>query len=251
MKDGIDSVLADVCEMTYFYMDTKADFQGGPKKAEEAFALYQELQPDGVITADDNAQSMFVVPYLKDQVKTSVMFCGVNAEAEKYGFPNAHISGILERWHVNESLAFVKQIDPSVSRVGFIAKNSPSGQALKKQVEREADSYVAEFTDFKLPTTKQELMRMIAELQEQRTDVIYMDSMEGIIDDDGSALTSQEIIRLVSETSGKPVIGANPYHLTQGALCAVIKTGEEQGRTAAEMLLKAMQGTPLRPSNKW
>ena len=32
----------------------------------------------------------------------------------------------------------------------------------------------------------------------------------------------------------------------QGALCAVVKTGEEQGRTAGEMLKKAMQGTPLK-----
>jgi len=27
--------------------------------------------------ADDNAQSMFVLPYLKDKVKTPVMFCAV------------------------------------------------------------------------------------------------------------------------------------------------------------------------------
>ncbi len=43
----------------------------------------------------------------------------------------------------------------------------------------------------------------------------------------------------------KPIIGANQYHVEQGALCAVVKTGQEQGRTAAEMLQKAMQGTPV------
>lgn len=245
IKEGIDSVLADVCDVKYFYMDTKKDLEGGPQKAQEAYTLYQEYQPDGVITADDNAQTMFVVKYLQGSGETPVMFCAVNAEPETYGYPSSSISGVLERWHIKESLAFMKQLDPSVKTVGFIAKDSPSGQALLHQVESESDTYPAKFTTFKLPKTKQELVTVITELKEQQTDVIYMDSMEGILDEAGKPLTSREIIGFTSQTSGKPVIGANRYHLEQGALCAVIKTGQEQGRTAAEMLLKAMQGTPV------
>ncbi len=81
-KEGIKAVLGDTCEIRYFQMDTKQHLEAGPEKAKEAYALYEEFQPDGVIAADDNAQSMFVVPYLKDKVKTPVMFCGVNAEAK-------------------------------------------------------------------------------------------------------------------------------------------------------------------------
>jgi hypothetical protein len=66
IKEGIDLVLTSTCGVKYFYMDTKKDLKGGPQKAEEAYALYQEFQPDGVITADDNVQAMFVVKYLKD-----------------------------------------------------------------------------------------------------------------------------------------------------------------------------------------
>jgi ABC-type uncharacterized transport system substrate-binding protein len=244
IKEGIDSVLASTCEVQYFYMDTKKSLEGGPQKAEEAYALYQEFQPDGVITADDNAQAMFVLPYLKDSVETPVIFCGVNADAEQYGYPTSHISGVLERWHIRESIAFMKQIDPSVKTIGFIAKDSPSGRALLRQVKRESDTYLAQFTAFRLPTTKQEMETMLEELKAQ-SDAIYMDSIEGILDEDGNPLTSQEIIQFASTTFGKPLIGANRYHLKQGALCAVIKTGQEQGRTAAEMLLKAIHGTPV------
>ena len=98
MREGIEAALADLCEMTYCYMNTKKHFEGGPQKAKEAYALYQELQPDGVIAADDDAQAMFVVPYLKDQVKTPVMFCGVNAQPEKYGYPASNVSGHLRAW---------------------------------------------------------------------------------------------------------------------------------------------------------
>jgi hypothetical protein len=97
IKQGIDSVLAKTFEITYFYMGTKKNLDGGPQKAEEAYALYRKLRPDGVITVDDNAQWMFVLPYLKDKVHTPVMFCGVNAEPEKYGYPASNVSGVLER----------------------------------------------------------------------------------------------------------------------------------------------------------
>jgi hypothetical protein len=79
-KKGIEAVLGGLCEIRYFYMNTKMNFSSGPVKAKEAFALYQEFRPDGVIATEDDAQSMFVLPYLKDRVKTPVTFCAVNAE---------------------------------------------------------------------------------------------------------------------------------------------------------------------------
>lgn len=56
IKEGIDAVLASSSDIKYFYMDTKKNPDGGPAKATEALALFQQFQPDGVITADDNAQ---------------------------------------------------------------------------------------------------------------------------------------------------------------------------------------------------
>ena len=55
----------------------------------------------------------------------------------------------------------------------------------------------------------------------------------------------KEITHHLKTVFDKPIIGANRYHVRQGALCAVVKTGQEQGETAAKMLLKAMQGTAV------
>ena len=245
IKEGIDSLLANTSEITYFYMDTKKNLEGGPQKAEEAYSLYQKLQPDGVITVDDNAQKMFVLPYLlKNKVKTPVMFCGVNAEPEKYGYPAPNVSGILERGHIKESIAFVKQLVPSINSVGFLSKDSPSGKALLEQVEKESNTYIVKMTAFNLLKTVKEIVAVREELNE-KSDVLFIDSIEGILDEKGNPLRNKEIIRILMKTYEKPIIGANQYHVEDGALCAVVKTGQEQGRTAAEMLLKALQGTPV------
>ena len=245
IKEGIDSLLANTSEITYFYMGTKKNLEGGPQKAEEAYSLYQKLQPDGVITVDDNAQKMFVLPYLlKNKVKTPVMFCGVNAEPEKYGYPAPNVSGILERGHIKESIAFVKQLVPSINSVGFLSKDSPSGKALLGQVEKESNTYIVKMSTFKLLKTVKEIVAVREELNE-KSDVLFIDSIEGILDEKGNPLRNKEIIRILMKIYEKPIIGANQYHVEDGALCAVVKTGQEQGRTAAGMLLKALQGTPV------
>ncbi len=251
IKEGIDSVLAKTHEITYFYMDTKVNLEGGEKKAKEAYSLYQKLQPDGVITADDNAQSMFVLPYLlENKVKVPIMFCGVNATAVKYGYaqtkdprkPVVNISGILERGHIKESVAFIKQIIPDIKTIGILAKDSPSGKALLNQVKAESDTYNVKVGVAELVKTVEDLMKIIERLQ--KCDALFMDSMEGLRDGD-KLLSYKDVIEIINRDIGIPLIGANKSHVTQGALCAVVKTGDEQGEAAAEMLLKAMRGTPV------
>ncbi len=36
IKEGVDSALANTCELTYFYMDTRMNLDGGQEKAEAA-----------------------------------------------------------------------------------------------------------------------------------------------------------------------------------------------------------------------
>jgi len=245
IKQGIDSVLSDSCEIKYFYMNTKSNLKEGSKKAEQAFELYKKFQPDGVIAADDNAQSMFVVPYLKDKVKTPVMFCGVNALPEKYGYPASNVSGILERPHFNESIALAKQLVPSIKTFGFIIKASPTGEAHLSQIQRESDTYQAKLTEFKTPVTVKELVEMTKELRE-KSDTLFVASLAGVVDEQGKPLSEEDGVKIALKTFGsKPTIGDEDYTVKFGALCTVVRTGQEQGETAAAMLVKAMTGTPV------
>jgi ABC-type uncharacterized transport system substrate-binding protein len=244
IKEGIDSVLSSRCDIKYFYMDTKINFSGGTQKAKEAYELYKRFRPNGVIAADDNAQSMFVLPYLKDKVKTPVMFCAVNEKPEKYGYPASNISGILERNFISESIAFAKQLVPSINTVGFLAKDSPSGRAILKQVEIESDAYLAKFAGFKLVKTIGETLEVLEDYNET-SDALFVDATNGILDTDGRPLDNQQVTKIIAKFYKKPLIGANDFHVKYDVLCAVVKSGQTQGRIAAEMLVKAMDGTPV------
>jgi ABC-type uncharacterized transport system substrate-binding protein len=244
LREGIESELSDTCEIRYFYMDTKRSLKQGPQKAKEAYDVFQAIRPDGVIAADDNAQSMFVVPYLKDKVKTPVMFCGVNSEPELYGYPASNVSGVLEREHIGPAIAFAQQLVPSIRTVVHIIKDSPSADAIHKQIEKESAGYSAKIIGYLTPTTLSETINMVEELKTQ-SDALLTATMQGIVDKDGRPLSDKDVLPIVLKTFGKPVIGTNAFNVKYGILCAVVKLGQEQGATAARMLYKAMTGTPV------
>ena len=244
IKQGIESVLSPANKIVYFYMDTKKNFSGGAQKAKEAYEVFQKLRPDGVITADDDAQAMFVLPYLKLKPDIPLMFCGINKNAEDYGFPTERISGVLERAHVKESIALAMQLIPSIRRACILVGDSPAGMALQRQVEAEKETYPARVEDIQRIESLREL-RALKPVLEAKCDTLYVDSLEGIVDDEQRSLTNRQIFDALAALYAGPVLGANSYHVEEGALCAVVKTGQEQGEGAASALLKALQGTPV------
>ncbi len=198
-------MLKNSAGLRYFYMDTKKNPEGGEQKAKEAYALYPKFHPDGVITVDDNAQWMFVIPYLKDKVKTPVMFCGVNASPEKYGYPASNVSGILERYHIAESIALAKLLVPSIHTFGFISKDSPTAELLLTQIRSESDTCPAKFITARMPRTLDETVSMSEELRAQ-CDLLLLGALEGLPDKGGKPTTEKKSIPIVAKTFGKHLL---------------------------------------------
>ena len=243
-KEGIDSVLTNLCEVSFVYLDTKRNFSQGPEKARQAFELFNRLQPQGIIAADDDAQSMFVVPYIKDKVSVPVMFCGVNASPEKYGYPASNVSGILERHHIAESIVLARQLLPAMKTIGFMMKESPVAGYVKEQVDKEASSYGVEISGFAAPKTMAEAIAMAKELN-KRVDVLWMETLEGVPDDQGVPVKDRVAMPMIAKAFGKGTLTGNPYYVEYGLLLAVVLSGQEQGATAARMLLQAIDGVPV------
>jgi len=225
-------------------MNTKNDPAGGIEKAKEAYRKYLEFQPDGVIAADDDAQSLFVVPYLKDKVKTPVIFCGVNAEPKKYGYPASNVTGILERAHFRESIAFLQQLVPMAKSIGFMVTDNQTGLGYVEQIHQESSSYPIHDFSIGQVKTLDDALKTVDEMK-KRHDALFLIALEGLTGESGQPLAERESFRAISRAFGKPVIGINRFNVRYSMLCAVAKTGQEQGATAARMLLKALDGAHI------
>lgn len=231
-------------DLTVFYMDSKRNLEGAAEKAGEAFALYQKLAPDAVITIDDNAQAEFVVPYLKNKVATPVIFCGVNDDAAKYGFPAANVTGVLEKKHYRESISFAQTVVPKIKEIAVLYRPSPSNQVNLAQIENEKERYSAEITAAVAVNTVADVRKAMADLS-ATVDAYMLLNMTGIVDANNQQLEAHEAIALIADATDLATIGASDWEVEAGALCGVIKSGEEQAVLAASQLIAHWEGKPI------
>ena len=53
-----------------------------------------------------------------------IVFCGVNGKLSDYGYPNDHVTGILERPDFTNTLRLAKSLSPNIQRVTILTDES-------------------------------------------------------------------------------------------------------------------------------
>ena len=163
---------------------------------------------------------------------------------EKYGYPASNVSGVLERTHVAQSLEFARQLLPSIKTFGHIQKKSPTGRTNSEKIQADAGIYPAKLIALELTETLKETVAKAKKLREE-CDVLIIGNMQGILGESNKPLSDKIVVGTLVNTFAKPTIGLIFNRIKYGALCGIIKTGQEQGRLASEMLLRAMKGTQV------
>ena len=246
IKQGIDEVLLESCNLVFAYLDTKLHPENGEANARQVLALYERLAPDGVIAADDNAQSLFVVPYLKDATTTPVVFCGVNAQPEAYGYPASNVTGVLERFLVCDSLALLKELAPDVTRVAFLMRGDMTTTTLLyAQIGADMPGCDATAVAYAQPETLEQAEAEAKRLAEE-SDALFLEHVEGLPDHNGDPLPNAEAVSAILAAYGpKPTVCGADFTVQDGVLCAVVDSGRTQGAMAASMLLRILGGAAV------
>lgn len=234
IQEGLESTVKGVLWKTFF-LNTKKNPEDGAVKAKEAYDLYLQFKPDVVVTVDDNAQALFVLPYLKDKVETPVVFCGVNDSADKYGYPTAQITGVLEKKHYREGINFALLIEPSLKKLAVLYKDTPSNKANIDQLKREMESYSVKITSYVAIGSTAELLTNLKDL-EGKVDGLIVLNLAGISTEEGKKIETEEAIAIVADQWPKMTIGTSEREIAAGLLCGVIKRNIEQGYLAGDML---------------
>lgn len=240
---GLEEYLPDA-DFRYCYLNTKYDYAGGARTAAEAFRIYQEYRPDAVVAVDDPAQEFLVVPYLRGRVATPVVFCGVNFEAGKYGYPAVNVTGVVEKKHYRESLGFAKLVAPRLKRVAVVYQDNPTNRQNLAQIAAEEAGYPLEIAG-KYPVARlAELQALLGRLEKEVDGLLFL-NLSGILDEHGKALDGNEVLTVLTDACRLPTIGSSSWEIKAGTLCGVIKSNTEQGTIAASLLQRIWAGTPV------
>jgi ABC-type uncharacterized transport system substrate-binding protein len=216
------------------YLDSKRRPEPAEVQAHATAVLesIHQWQPDVVILVDDNAQRYVGQPLLGEG-GPPIVFCGVNGEIADYGYKNqATVTGVLERPHAHEALAFLQLQCPDVERVAILTDASPTSRGalkhMQSQLSPEAIASIA------TPVTLSEWKEAVAKAQHE-ADALYVYTHHVVRGDNGEVVVPREVMRQTVAASDIPVMAAFSFSIDDGALCGVVESSIEQGELAGSM----------------
>lgn len=262
LNQGLIEALKDLeVVYEYHYMDAKR--RPSPewlkKTAAEAMKKIRAFNPDVVVTVDDAAQEYLAEPFLKGAARPQVIFCGVNADPAKYGFPAENVSGVRETWHFRDGFKLLKRVAPATRKVLFLIDSSESGRYVLDDLHQELarhGAFAVELAAAVAVTTFAQWREVIAR-DPEGYDAVAMGLYQSILDEvTGRSMDSAELARWTRETTGKPTLGFTDVAMEHQMLCGVLESAHEQGFLAGEMaarvLLNGMKAgeLPMRVNEK-
>ena len=230
-------------QVQHYYMDTKrhADEAWMRQAGGEVMTLIEEWRPDVVVLSDDDAQQ-YVGRHLAGRESPAVVFCGVNADARVYNYPASNVTGVLERPHFNESLAFFKRFYPDAGKVVFISDDSSTSRAVIDYLKTLPPGAM-DVVDYVMPTTFDE-WKSAVEAYGHQVDALVVYTYHTVKADAQAkiSMTPRDVMTWTAENSRLPIIGLLVFSVDDGSLCGVLESGVEQGQLAGQLVVEILGG---------
>ena len=249
---AIDDVLRSIFDLEgvdrrFFYLDTKrkpddASKRDATRRAKQLFASYR---PGVIIAVDDNAQAYFAKDYVNKR-GIQIVFCGVNADPQKYGYPAANVTGILERSYPIQTLKVLKVLIPGIHKVMVVCDISTTSELVLPRIRKLAGNLSPDMhiVGYEQPATFSQWQQVIYDLDQDRQVDALLIPLYHTIRKDGAptSIASTEVMHWTIAHTRKPVVGLWPQNVTDGSLLAVTVNPREHGRVAAQMALQILNG---------
>ena len=241
---GVESVLQPEqrnLETIYEYMDTKRHYSELYfAKLYDAYKVKFAGERLDVIIACDNDALKFVSKYRKDLfADTPVVFCGINDFRDSMVWDSSIVTGVVEETDMKSTLDIALKLFPRTSQVVVIDDKTTTGVAMKNELlqimpyfkERVRFVFLDDFD--------------IAELR-QKVGSIQPDSIILLLvvnrDRTGNFFAYEESLAFIYNESKVPIFSIWDFYLGGGIVGGMLTSGYSQGKTAAGMALRIING---------
>ena len=248
VERGARSILKNKCDVQVFYMDTKRNKTKNHAEimAAKAKNIIDKFKPDVLIAADDNASRYLVTKYYKD-VDLPVVFCAVNWDVSKYGYPYKNVTGMVEVAPIQPLYEVSRNISGQVNSVTYLGANTFSEKKNSKRVASVMKKLGVKY-NLVLADTFDDWKRMFSTAQS--SDFIMLGSNAGI-----TGWDNDKAVEHVKNEAKKLTV-TNHSWMAPFSMYAMTKIAEEQGEWAAEAALAIVKGLsprkiPIRVNRKW
>ena len=247
---GIRSVLqtrvADLVVHSEF-LDTKT--VSDAEHYQRVFGLikhkYASIPLSVVIATDDDAYNFYLEHHKALFPGVPVVFCGVNyfSDAQRQGREGL-VTGVVEAFDIPSTLRTALRLHPQASRVIVINDRTTTGLANKKVITEQVIPQFSESVTFEFyeDLTMAELLEKVRAVPPD--DIVLL--MTFNTDRSGRTFSYDQSIALIAKESKAPIYGVWDFYLGKGIVGGMLTSGFDQGRIAAEMALRILDGEAVR-----
>jgi len=241
---GINKVFAQWAgnvELHYEFMDAKrhpeTDYLKNLNK------LYQLKYPAGtidlIICSDDQALTYLLTTEAQLFPNVPIVFCGVNDYDPSMRNQGRPLTGVIERIDPLSTLDIALKLHPDARRIVVITDSTRTGRAIhatarnifKKYEDRFKFSYLYDYT-------MEELQQEVAKLSKETLVLLFVFNR----DRSGKNFTHENSLKLIKNHCHVPIYSFWNFYLDHGIVGGMITNGHSQGKVAAELATRIIEG---------
>ncbi len=259
--EGVEGVLkekfGDRLVIKKHFMNTKT-VNGTPARMKrDASRVLQDIdrfKPGIVFTIDDNAFREVGLKLVDRDFP--VIFSGLNGQPETYnrtvqflndqGRPDSNITGVYENLHFETAVNVMKGVNPNLSKVIALLDESPTGRAIRVQLQKEIDSGRIDIqVTFKHVGTMSAFRQAIAEINADDTIQAVYPVVLSVAGESNARVGFKDTLKAFLEDSKKPGMALNFAFARLGLFGGASVDFSAMGRQAGQMGIELLNRKPI------
>ncbi len=223
------------------YMDTKRVFD--EKYLGDLAVLlahkYRNRRFDAIISSDDHAFQFLLSHHDDIAPGVPAVFCGVNYFKDTFIADAPFFTGVVEAFSIKDTIDAALVINPNLKRVYSVVDKTVTGKANMKLLESIIPTY-GDRLEF-ITITDMDMTEVQNEVSRLPPDSIVL-LLAFTSDRSGNTFSLEQSADLITAASNSPVFSFWDFHLNHGVVGGMLTTGFSQGKAAAELALRIIDG---------
>ncbi len=239
---GIQAVLSpyqQYYEIHYEYLDTKRNVGEDYFKRIAGLLLSKNINYEIVIAADNNALNLIQSGALTFRGNPPIVFCGINNFNKEMIKGIKQITGVVESTDHKATIELMCKFHPERKKLIVILDKTPTGEAIREEFKG-IEAFYKGRLEFKF--YRDFLLKEIPEQLSHFSDdhLIYILTFNR--DRNNNFISYTEGIEMISKSTNVPIYGSWDFYLGKGIVGGRITSGVLQGREAAKLALRILNG---------
>ena len=247
--EGINSVLdpeSAWIEQHVVHMDAKRITDAAYEQALRQLLQIQfaKVKFDAVLVTDNDALDFVVHNRAALFRDIPVFFAGINDFQDSMLAGEPRITGVVEDSEYAATIDLALKLRPATTRIVAVSDSTTTGNAHTDAIQRLAPAYQGKAELVLWSLGDMTMGDMCGQLESLKEDSVVL-LLNHYRDRDGQVYSHNESMELLLRASPVPVFAVNETRLGWGVLGGKLIRGRNQGRIAAQMMVRVLRGEDI------